>query len=202
MRSLALAVLVPLAFLAGGSGLSLVLWCDWLRGFVIGSTILELAGLVVAGLALDRKRVQFGGGTPLSEMFSRWVRRLIGRPRIPPVTLQVDSLSHAVLTDRVDLVVKPGPNASLERRIELLEGRADDHDERFREVEKRFREDLRRATEKYQKNLAASEQRLRAVEDRLSHLVADGAGFEALGLWWLALGVVSQSIVTVVTWTS
>lgn len=200
MRLLALAVLVPLAFVAGGSGLSLVVWDDWLRGVVVGSTALELAGLALAGWALDKKRIEVGGGAPLSTVVSRWVRRHVGRPRSETVELRGTSAGHGFLSGR--LVTRPGASASLERRVEHLERRADEQDQRFVDVETRLREELRRVTDRYETRFAESKKRIRALEDRLSHMVADGVGPEALGLWWLALGVVLQSLVSVITWTA
>lgn len=163
-------------------------------GLLLWSTLLEISGLAAAAWGIADNRVRYGGGEPLRALIARQVRRIFGIKSSKHYHMKAGTGNVAILGDRAEVTVRPGPNTPLERRMELLEERMDAQAKRSREIEKRLRERLDKIEADSGRAREEIRQRVETLEGRVGDLVTEGASLEAIGLWWIGLGVVSQSV--------
>lgn len=194
--SLLTRVLIAPAFLTAATLFVCIslLGYDAAVGWTLATTTLEMTGLAVAGSALARNRVEVGGGRPIREIVVKRMKRLFRRRVSETVHLSASVGGSVGIEGSVENVVRPGPNSSIERRVEILEQRADLQDRRFRDLRKHFRDDLQQARDEARQRFGSAERHVQGLEARLGHLVNHGASLEAMGLWWVSLGVVGQSL--------
>jgi hypothetical protein len=189
----------------------------WQVGLAIaGILIATLVGVMMSASGLDRVRWAgmvlqlLGVGTVAWGV--RHVRRLFGRPSViektaawfrrllaafippKPSTVQATAEGVATATGRVSAVVIAGPNASLERRVEVLGRNLDRLRDEMVETEKLTRQEIDLVRE----NLA-KEQQIRGIESQrigrqLEEMAVGALRLDVLGVLWLMLGVVGTSI--------
>lgn len=167
--------------------------------------VLELMGIVCVALGISDVRRQFKL-KPLgdevraeltkfvADMIAR-VRRLLGlrQDAIAPV---IGAVAHATLTlsARGRGKVRPGPQASLEERMQSLEQIVDGMVDAVWRIE----DDLLRETTEREKVLATERALREAADTQLEQAIhqyaVGGIRLEIVGLFWLVLGVLLATL--------
>lgn len=165
--------------------------------------LMELCGLGTIAYGLNELLDQFGRAPgPFTQLIRRtkaWTgrtfRKLTGRePR--SVVLNVHGASMGVSSDSVRLRVWPGrsESADLEQRLVTLERQVTTlktwHDEAALEIAEHVRKLRESIQEGNRKRAEADEQ----TQEMVRQLATGGVRIEALGLIWLLLGIVAQTI--------
>lgn len=150
---------------------------------------MELLGLIAVAVGLSKLRRQFGRPS-LADSVGAWFRELPSvfkkqDTRIITGTANLSVKVHGSMT----ATVRPGPNSTIDRRVELLE-----------KAVEQLRDDQRRQFDQHERTLAklttdlTTEQRDReqAVEKlrgTVEDLAVGGLHFEFVGVVWLFLGI-------------
>lgn len=158
------------------------------------ATLLEMAGL--AKVAWDLHQVRKAYARPsIVEEITTWFRdlpALIGPPK--GKVISVGTGEYFVVGERVSVSVKPGPNATLEQRVKLLEEEL----ERVRDHAAAEHHDLRVRVDKIEASVATERTERTQGQDALQRKVADlavgGLHLELVGLVWLLVGVALSTL--------
>lgn len=159
-----------------------------------------MLGLATVALGISDLRRSFGLPSTTLEMRDEvweairrtWgdLLRKLGRKPRPPNIVGVGAATLGVGTMRARARVKPGPDATLSQRVDLLERVVDGLEDRADKLE----DDLEQET-KERKDEAAIERRERVEQDewleaRVRNVATGGLRLQTLGLLWLVVGVV------------
>lgn len=161
------------------------------RATVVG--ILELAGLALIAWGYADLRAEFGRPS-IPVAFKTYFREFHAALRAPKaVYLRGTAMGTMSLPGSATAVLRPGPNSSLERRMEILEGEV----ARFREDISYLRAEGARRYEELRKDFEEkhrrTEQGLKEVRGLLENAAIGSPGVEVLGWLWLLAGIIISS---------
>ena len=163
-------------------------------GIRYAGTALQICGLGVVARGLSKVRKSFGRPS-LGEKVVAWFRQL-GAAFFPPrlITAQGDMGGVARATGEMRGVVVAGPDASLDRRVTILE----DNFHRLREEldakETQVRTELRTLKAAVVQEQRAREAEARRISSHMEDFAVGGLHLEFVGLTWLFLGVLGTSL--------
>lgn len=158
--------------------------------------VLELFGFLVAAYALQKKVAQVTDRPGLGDRVVGWLCRAWRRVKMTfgwkpeGRTVSLEATGTGVATASARLKVTPGPDASLDRRVEILEQELESIRSRIDDLEQEVRE----ARTELAEEITDVKSDLRDVEEELEdliHRLAVGSlHWEGTGLFWFAVGVV------------
>ncbi len=164
-------------------------------GVRYAGTMLQLLGLLAVAYGLHQMRRRFGRPT-LVAIIRDWVARLARAFRRPePVTLRGSAIASAA-TVSAELRVRRGvpPGASIEQRVAALQENFDllqsELDSKLLEVKKRLAELDQSVRQEERERSIGDSKTLKQLEE----VAVGGLKLEAVGVIWLALGVLGTSI--------
>ncbi len=161
-----------------------------LAGATVATGFLELAGLALVALDHERRRSEAGRPGLLAAGWA-WLRgfpALFRRPR--PIHLEAHLTTSVEVAGDLTVVQTPGPGATLEDRVKILE-------QELNRARQRHDRDLTAVTARVD-HLAADvarerDERARRIADldrKVTELSAGDVDLETVGLSWLTVGVV------------
>lgn len=161
--------------------------------------VLELLGFLTVAYGLEEKLAQVTARPGLRERVAEWIRRAWRRLKMAfgwkPPRQTIAAPVAEVTAEAGDVRVKKTPpsDASLDQRVEILEQEVEKLRSRIDDVEKEARD----ARAELQAEIDDVRGDLREVEEELEALIrrlAIGSlHWEATGLFWFVLGVVSTT---------
>ena len=158
------------------------------------STILQILGLLTVALGLHHMRELFGRPT-VTRRAMNWFGRLARVFRPPePITLQASVSGVAAVTGEARVRRSAGAGASVEQRLEVLEGNLNQLQD---ELDTKIG-DVRSKIGQLEESLRRERDERRTADDRTSRQIEEvaigGLHLEIVGLLWLTLGVLGASV--------
>lgn len=153
--------------------------------------VLELLGFTVLALGLLETLAQVTDQPGLLERVPDWFRKLMFWREPEDRTIFAEPLEAEVsVGEEAEAVVSPGPDASLEHRVEILEQEVEGNRKRIG----KFRQDARKEWKELKGQIGDLRSELGEVEEEAEDLVRRqviaSLHWEATGLLWFAIGVV------------
>lgn len=135
------------------------------------------------------------GRPSLSQKILAWFRQIAAAFRPPkPVTFQAGTGGVAIASGEARLVVRAGTQASLDRRVVILEENLDRLRDQVDAKETKLRNELGTVRDALGHEQRARESESRHIAVKMEELAVGGLHLEFVGLIWLVLGVLGTSI--------
>jgi hypothetical protein len=156
--------------------------------------MLQIFGLGTVAIGLSQVRRSFGRPS-LVEKVVAWFRQLVAAFLPPkPITGQANAGGVVTVAGEARVVVRAGPDASLDRRVTILEENLDRLRDEIDAKESKVRTELSTVKAAVEQEQRARETEARRLSSQMEELAVGGLHLELIGLAWLILGVLGTSI--------
>lgn len=152
--------------------------------------VLQLLGFAALAFGLHETVAQVTDRPGLRKRVEGWLRKLMfwREPEGRTVSMKAGSVGVGGVDAR--LTVAPGPDASLDRRVEILEQKVEANRSRIEEV----RQEAQEGRDELKERISDLRSELSDVEEELKDFVrrpvVSSLHWEVTGLFWFALGVI------------
>ena len=184
---------VALAISAAAVAVALSIRCE--PAFRYCGALLSAAGIVTVVYDISSKRRAAGRPSALARLKSWWGRR----PRWQQ-SVNANIFGNAAAVSgafaNAHALIGPTPGPSTDQRVAALERAFNDLSERVARSETEADEALRDVRQRISDEAAAREQQDRANRELINEGLAGGLDWAAVGVVWLALGLVLSTIAT------
>ena len=151
--------------------------------------VLQLFGIGTVIWGISETRALFGHPSLASKAKS-WLRSFPLLRRNIILAAGAISSSSAFCKGRAFVTHGPGPNPTIETRVEALEKNVDLIHERISSTEKEMDEEFRKATEALKNEEQSRQTEDRAIREKLEATGTGGVHISAIGASWLFVGVI------------
>jgi hypothetical protein len=157
----------------------------------IAGALLQTLGLGTVAMGLRNLRKIFGR-EPFSSLVSGWLRDVIGlfrRPQRQGVNVSATSGGQVEARSSAEAIVAPGPDAPLERRVEILEAKLENLRAKLDQTVQDFSKRLARVRDDVRQERMERVENVTTVEKKFEEVSIGGIHLEMMGLTWLLVGV-------------
>lgn len=158
----------------------------------IAGTMLEGLGLLTVVIGLDDTLRAFGA-SGLWSAGRAYLKRVFLRPE-PIVGMISGGGNLGFAGMEAQGTVRPGPNASIEERMRILENAVENLGRSLIEVRSTLRTEIQTATDELRKQMQATSKRVEDLHTIVREVEVGDIGWEIVGIVWLFLGLVLSAI--------
>lgn len=168
--------------------------------------VLELLGVIAIAYGLQETLAQVTERPSIRERVASWFRQLWRRIMMmlgwepEERTVTAGMTDEVSVSDEAQAIVEPGPDTSLEHRVEILEQEVEANRRRIGKI----RQEAREGRDELKGRIGELRSELGDVEEELENLVQRQAvaslHWEATGLLWFAAGVIVATWPNLIFW--
>ena len=171
----------------------------WIR---YGGTLLEVGGLALVANDIRKTRRAFDRPSLGQKAKELWLnlKRVITGPEKRNITLHAEGLSMSLTGGAATLIHTLPPDATLERRLQVLEQKFDGFRKETVEGMGALRDDAGRIRESVKREATDRQAADAKVEGQLEDMATGGLHLETVGLVWLFLGMICTNLPEEIAW--
>jgi len=154
--------------------------------------VLQLLGIGTVIWGISKTRALFGHPS-FSVKVKSWFERFPLRRKSPVQATVAAILSDATLNARGYVMQGPGPNSTVETRLNALEENISSIHERISSIERVMGEEFRKKAEAIRNEEQARKTEDNAIRAKLEATGTGGVHISAIGALWLFVGVILSS---------
>lgn len=200
----------PAYFLAIAGGLAFAYLLGWIvKSIYPGASddvvhrtaggVLQLLGVGTMALGISQLRRMFGLENTVAEMISEWgvylrklwerIAQIFGKKRGVTVSVGSAHITAGAATMRAHGTVAPGPNASVDDRLRMLERQYAQLSKWVFEVEGKLQEEAKKHADALRAERQARESALGDLQRTLRALATGGIRLQLVGVIWFLAGI-------------
>jgi hypothetical protein len=168
--------------------------CDLSHQILYAGTILEILGLALVAVGLEKLRRSFGKPSPF-KMLRAWLEQMARAFRPPQVVEGTATMSGSgTLEGHLSTVLIAAPLSTIDRRVEILEQNLELLRNEVGTKHTELQQMLTEVKAQLGREVQTRDDQLRRLSSQTENLAVGGLGLEVVGWIWLLAGCIGANI--------